>query len=382
MSIKQYLWQFPLALCLNSARLRTYHFGSLLSISTCSGSGAVHIYNVNHVSSWLSKQQNRNQFTPPPSFTHQTLVHTRCTGTVSCLLFVGKYTVVISMGCNTFCWKFPPMDSLQLKHKPVLKWRYRSSDNITCMEKLGSDTLVLGSDRGRFIFIPFEKSVKGALSSDPKPIVLRELFPHTKLREFPNDGNMGILKMSLDKTAQSESSKMSVTNSKFTRLTLRWVTRGGWLLSTTLTLPLHKSDKLFQEECTIHHEPPRVKVVNAEGEPLQISKVSWSAPIEAMAADSAPGFCFSDVPSVTRVLPHHNKYVLTDSQKTTVTHSKARGLLWKDFSHGDAESSDPSFVPLPKGCRRLPQTIAVHPSREWIIAGFPDGQVVAMASRM
>ena len=113
----------------------------------------------------------------------------------------------------------------------------------------------------------------------------------------------------------------------------------------------------------------------------QISKVSWSAPIEAMAADSAPGFCFSDVPSVTRVLPHHNKYVLADSQKTTVTHSKARGLLWKDFSHGDAESSAPSFVPLPKGCRRLPQTIAVHPSKEWIIAGFPDGQVVAMASR-
>jgi hypothetical protein len=330
----------------------------------------VHIYHVDSVSSWLTKQ-SQSRCAPPPACTYQTLVHPRCNGAVSSILFVSSNIVVVSTGANTFCWKVPAIGSLQ---KPVLKWRYRSSENITSMEKLGSDTLILGSDKGRLIFISFQKSIKGALSSDPKPVILRELIPHTKLKEYPNDGSMGILKMSVDDSCSS--AKVGVAKSKYTRATITWVTRGGWLLSTTLLL--HQSEKI-QAECQVHHEPPRVKVVNTEGETLQMASTTWSAPIEAMTTDSSPVFCFSDVPAVTRILPHHNKYVLMDSQ-ATVTHSKTRRLLWKDFDYMDVDAA-PSSIPLPKGCKRLPQTIAVHPSREWIVTGYADGKLVGFSPR-
>jgi hypothetical protein len=149
---------------------------------------------------------------------------------------------------------------------------------------------------------------------------------------------------------------------------ISWVTKCGWGLSVGLDSPTKRRD------CEVWHSSPKVEVRNADGEPVSLAKIAWSLPQEPVSVDTKSVFCWTDVPAVIRVLPHHNKYVV-DSQPRIIR-SEKKALLWKDI----VKDGPTHTIPLPKEWRTLPRAIAVHPSHEWIVAG-DSNQLAVLSAR-
>jgi hypothetical protein len=142
------------------------------------------------------------------------------------------------------------------------------------------------------------------------------------------------------------------------RCQISWATQSGWILSMVLESPTNA------DICRIVHETPRVIHRNADGTIIHTGKKSWSLPQNSVGVDlSGDIFCMCDVPVVTKILTHHDKFVL-DSQPKIVRSTKRSLLIFSE--HGKQSIS------LPKKFTQVPQSLSVHPNCEWLVVA--DGR--------
>ena len=337
-------------------------------------SGQTIIYNVDRVARWLSKDPSRNNRRPPPQTTYQSITLQRVTGSVSDILFLNAQNVLVSVGSILYRWKLSLLNDHQPKQRQfkqqqqnrtttsgTLVWRYQPPSPASSMAPLGSNLVVIGTNRGHLCLIDWTKRTKVTLSfsHEHRPKVLQNWIPHDRLKG-PNEdkslrNRMGIMKLRV------ETSNQECIGGKrhWGRCRVMWVTQSGWLLSTIL-----ESTARIQENCLVHYSSPKVVFKNADGSLINTDdRKSWSLPYNKIGVDlsNQAAVCWVGVPTVTKVLSHHDKFVL-DSQPSTIV-SKRRALMVRGI---DNEIHN---IPLPGTVKDLPQSVAVHPSLEWIVVG-------------
>jgi hypothetical protein len=325
----------------------------------------------------------------------------------------------------------PPISQLQWEYQP------HGNAIIQSMTSLGPDGVVLGTDQGTVLWVNWTQMTnirqRAAFSTGielPKPRVVHEWIPTFGSDMEGEDGSLPRRKLAISKIHVeafgckkvesgsddhaipdlSNASKQGTDGSRkreywYGRCRILWLTQCGWGLSMTVDLPSPRSSsrRRTNETCCVWHAPPKLILQNAEGMVIdtrtnQCSKDGnnnlhdnlWSLPLQPVASDcssssgshssacntnngNATITCWTSVPAVTKILPHHNKYVL-DSQPRILRESKSV-LFWKDWRRSSTSSDDGSqgeedvqAIPIPKSWT-TPTMIAVHPSREWIVVG-------------
>ena len=289
----------------------------------------------------------------PPKSTYIQLSYPRSTGTVSSVHFLNPKTVFVSLGTIVLCWKLQ-------KDTTSLIWRYQPPASVTCASPFGSTLLLMGTKRGHLSLINWKRYTReGAFTSENRPVVMQEWIPHTKLKLSSKEQRlqMGIIDLKVETTSDNGG-----TDDPWGRCKISWITTGGWLLSTIM------ESTTIRDLPTIDHQTPLVKYLNADGTTTQVNKEEWSQPQDPIfSCMNTNLLCWPDVPAVTKVLPHHNKYVL-DSQRRIIR-SNTRSLLYRDcrITHS---------INLP--CKTMPQTIAIHPDLEWIVMGVGQKLVLVV----
>lgn len=195
-----------------------------------------------------------------------------------------------------------------------------------------------------------------SFSHEYRPKVLQSWVPHDHLQAPNKDSSlrnkMGIMKMRV----QTSNQECTLGKRNWGRCRVQWVTQCGWLLSMTL-------DSLrIPDKCSIHYSSPKVVFKNADGSLIDTQRRTWSLPYGATGFDlsnQGPA-CLVGVPAVTKILSHHDKFVL-DSQPQVLVSSQRVLVV-----HGDDQVH---FIPFPGAVKDLPQVLAVHPSLEWIVVG-------------
>jgi hypothetical protein len=200
-------------------------------------------------------------------------------------------------------------------------------------------------------------------------------------------------------TSRTAAAAAATTTTTWGRCRITWVTISGWLLSTVLESPSNNGSSIKKAMVTtsfyqVLHAPPKVQYRNADGDLIPPTTTttmrkqqhsSWSLPADPIAVDKTHNSnhhllcCWSDVPAVTNILPHHNKYVL-DSQPRVVRSPK-RALLYRTITNGTVSATQTMALPGSKA----PQAIAVHPGGgphlEWIVMGVDHRLVLMTAGR-
>jgi hypothetical protein len=196
-----------------------------------------------------------------------------------------------------------------------------------------------------------------ALSREHRPKILQTWIPHDRLKA-PNEDKslkdmMGIMNMRVETSNQ----ECEVGKRHWGRCCVKWVTRCGWLLSMKL------DSVRSRDSCLVHYSSPEVVFKNADGKLINVEKKSWSLPHSEVGMDLSKQVpaCFAEVPAVTKILSHHDKFVL-DSQPSTIVSKKMALVV-----HG--RNDERHKIPFPGVMRNLPQALAVHPSLEWIVVG-------------
>ena len=241
----------------------------------------------------------------------------------------------------------------------TLVWRYQPPSPVTSMARLGSNLIVVGTDHGHMCLIDWTKRSKVTLSfsHEHRPKVLQTWIPHDSL-SAPNEdkalkNKMGIMKMRVETSNQ----ECVLGKRHWGRCRVKWVTRSGWLLSTII------ESARIQNNCIIHYSSPQVVFKNADGSLINRERKSWSLPYSRIGVDlpnQGPS-CFVGIPSVTKVLSHHDKFVL-DSQPSTIVSKEMLMVV-------GGIDNEIQKIPFPGVVKDLPQTLTVHPSLEWIVIG-------------
>jgi hypothetical protein len=331
----------------------------------CRPTGSVHVYQVDRVSEWIAKNQREaSRSLAPPNHTYISISMRHNSGSASSLLFLNEETLLVCLGKTVHCWTLPK-SSL---NDPSSLWRLSNPCTITCAAPFGSDMVVLGSDSGHLILVNWTQWTRelSFSSSEQRPTVVHEWMPYNK-QNVPNDGpflRMGIQRLHVETCSKASGYK----HNSWGCCRIHWVTNCGWVLAATIESPSQRGD------CKVLYTSPKVEIINADGVAVEATIPSWSLPLDPVAADTNTVLCWTAVPAVTKVLPHHNKLVL-DSQPH-ILRSEKTALLWKDSMSNDAIHT----ITLPKGWKKKPKTIAVHPSREWIVAGV-DKQLSILSTR-
>lgn len=328
-------------------------------------SGETRIYNVDRVARWLSKDPSRfHQRLPPPS-TYVPILLQRVTGCVGDILFVDCHNILVSVGRVVFRWQLsvPGENSRRKRNAPasagILVWRYQPPSSVTSMALIGSNIVLLGTNRGHMCLIDWTKRTKVTLSfsHEHRPKVLQSWVPHDHLRAPNEDGSlrnkMGIVKMRVETSNQ----ECTLGKRHWGRCRVQWVTQCGWLLSMTL------ESLRIPDKCSIHYSSPEVVFKNADGSLIDTQRKMWSLAYGATGFDlsnQVPA-CLVGVPAVTKILSHHDKFVL-DSQPQALVSSERVLVV-----HGNDD--EVHSIPFPSAVKDLPQALAVHPSLEWIVVG-------------
>jgi len=297
----------------------------------------------------------------------------RVTGSVNEVIFLDKENVAISVGRILFCWKL----SMQSKNvgrqqrgpliQGSLVWRYQPPSHVTSMASLGSNLVVIGTNQGHMCLVDWTKRTKVSLSfsHEHRPKVLQTWIPHDRLRAPKEDKSlrkmMGITKLKVETSNQ----ECIVGEQHWGRCRVKWVTQSGWLLSTILDSTRRHHD------CIVHYSSPEVLFKNNDGTPISTNQKSWSLPYNRVGIDLSSNqvlACFVGVPTVTKILSHHDKFVL-DSQPNTIV-SKEISFIVHDMDNDTHKISFPGVV------KELPQALAVHPSLEWIVIGVRNKLLV------
>jgi len=324
---------------------------------------------VDRVAQWLSKNRSSNNRSRPPQNTYRSIGLQRITGSVHGILFLDTENVLVSVGNLVFRWKLLSSRTKPRKQASSLSssskmtgilpiWRYQPSSAVTSMAALGSNIVVLGSNRGHLYLLDWTKRMKErSFSNEHRPQVLQSWIPHDCLNGPKRDKNLRN-RMGITKLRVESSNEECVAGGKFWgRCRVIWLTQCGWLLSVVI-----ESAKI-RDQCFVHHSSPKVVFRNADGCLIDTAdKISWSLPYNPIGVDiSSQVDCWAKVPIVTKILAHHDKFVL-DSQPDTIV-SKKRELIVHGF---DREICN---IQLPSTIKDVPQTLGVHPSLEWILVG-------------
>lgn len=241
----------------------------------------------------------------------------------------------------------------------ILVWRHQPPSPVTSMAPIGSNLVIVGTNRGHLCLLDWTKRTKVTLSfcHEHRPKVLISWVPHEQLKGPNEDGSlrkkMGILKLRVETSNQ----EVTVGKRHWGRCCIKWVTQSGWLLSTTL------DSMRVPENCRVHYSSPRVVFKNADGSLIDSERMSWSLPYNSVGvdlSDQAPA-CFVGVPTVTKILSHHDKFVL-DSQPSTLVSDQQ--VLMVHGNDGEIQN-----IPFPGSLKALPQALAIHPTLEWIVVG-------------
>jgi hypothetical protein len=249
-----------------------------------------------------------------------------------------------------------------------------------------------------------------AFSSEHRPVVVQAWTPYKS-----SDYDMGMVQFKVDQATNHNTTTPTPTTTPPTLLQkaseydpwghvrISWVTVSGWLLSTVMESPTLHGD------CQVLHTPPKVEYRTADGDVVdtttttttsgsnnntkakrtRTTTTAYSLPPDPMRADTTTSssqlMVWSDVPAVTKILPHHNKYVLDAQPK--VTRPNQRALLMR---HLQQERSTNTTTISTSTCSRTqsipllaaktPQAIAVHPGLEWMVLGV-DHRLVLMVGR-
>ena len=382
-----------------------------------------------------NRSQTQNTTIPPKStYTHLSSNHPRggsgC-GSVRFLEFVNPETLVV--GCSSssstpmvYCWKkttAATREQNSTAHK--LWWRYQPPSAITSCASLGNDWLLLGTEEGKLCWLQWsQRTRERSFSMEFRPIVLDEWAAHHALASHPYpyskilhlrihhhrgtkdggvEGNISNSSSPFSSASSARTSNNSSNHNKVVwgRIGVSWITAGGWLLETTLetstppcsTKPLRRRRYKSNNTTTIvRHAPPKVQLKNADGalivpqsdrppqqQQQQQQSYEYSIPPAPMVTD---GNLFLDTPQVTKVLPHHDKYVLTESSSQggvqVIRSTNKTKLLWRPF----AEDQRLETIALPtKAVSSPPQVLALHPGSEWLVLGVQDRLVLMVGRR-
>jgi hypothetical protein len=314
--------------------------------------GRVDIYNVEKIAQWLSKDSG-NQRLLPPKKTYRMIDIQQNNGSISDILLVNEENILVSTS-DTMVYRYKFIKHCSSENAMQI-WRYQASSTVTTMAQIGTNVCVLGMIYGQICLLDWSKySKERSFSNDQRPKILLRFIPHDGLAAPREDillgKQMGILKLRID---TSNTGSSSALQNYWGRCRITWVTKCGWLLSISLDSPT------IQDACRVHHASPRVAYRNADGEMIVSSRKSWSLPPSTIGVHlSKEMICLTEVPAVTNVLTHHDKFVL-DGQPSMVR-SKKRALVV--FANQGKQ-----IILLPKTIKQIPQKVEVHPSHEWIL---------------
>jgi len=241
----------------------------------------------------------------------------------------------------------------------TLIWRYELPSLVTSTAAVGSNLIVVGTNRGHVCLIDWTKRTKATLSfcHEHRPKVFRTWIPHEQLIEPKEDKSLG-KQMGIMKMRVETSNKDCVVGKRlWGRCRVKWVTPSGWLLSMIL------DSSRIQDNCLVHYSSPELVLKNADGSIITPKKRFWSLPYNTIGVEFSNRVpaCWIGTPTVTKVLSHHDKFVL-DSQPRTIVSKEIMFMVQgiDDEIHN---------IPLPGIVKDPPQMLAVHPSLEWIVVG-------------
>jgi hypothetical protein len=320
--------------------------------------GKTNVFNLHRVTAWLPKGTTHHQHRIPPETTYRCIDIPRFTGGIRNILFTDYENVVLSTS-NAMLYRYKLAKSSG--RRSTLIWRYQSSSDVTSMAQIGSNVVVAGTVHGELCLLDWTKHCKErSFSNDQRPIILRRFVPHDGLTPPREDILLGKRMGILELRTQTASSTCQTGKEEWGRCCISWVTQCGWILSVVLESPT------IRDTCKVIHSTPKTIYKSADGTIIDVGQQSWSLPQSAVGVHlSYDVICMVDVPTVTKVLSHHDKFVL-DSQPN-ITRSKQKSLIV--YSEQGKRK-----IYLPNNICRLPQSLTLHPSREWM--------VVAEGSRM
>lgn len=314
-----------------------------------SGSG-VHLYDVGQVS---AQQQLYPRLAAPFR-----KVDALSSGHVSDFVFVdGGDRMILSCDDVLCCWSI-------VGETPSLIWKYRWKP-LSSMVSLCKDVLVLGSKHGHLALLNWKKTQRNAFSLKASPTILDEWISYRGL-DVPSSSAMGIQHLRIETLVDCQAD-----SDNWGHCRLSWVTACGWALSTTLCSTTKRTGR-----SKINYATKPIQCLNFNREIVKESKRSWSYNGGVVVSDGTKSvFCWSKAAEVTKVLPHHNKYVLDSQARFEVQTDSKPTLLWKG-------TFDDRLFSIPLSKRKGPPTaIAVHPSHEWVIVGTRSNGLYAVNSR-
>ncbi|KAG7367040.1 hypothetical protein IV203_029710 [Nitzschia inconspicua] len=315
--------------------------------------GKVMVFDIDRLAQWLSKDSARqNQI--PPERTYRGMDIPRFSGEIKEILLSDAENILVSTSnAMLYRYMFPKKSGVAATQI----WRYQSASNVTSMAQIGYNLVVAGTVYGQICLLDWTRhSKERSFSRDQRPKILRHFVPHEALLAPREDillgKRMGVLKL----TTQTTNSSGEAGMNHWGRCRITWATQCGWLLTMELESPNNLSS------CHVIHQTPTIIHKNADGTIIQTGKKSWSLPQHSVGVDFSEHctICITDVPSVTKILTHHDKFVL-DSQPNVIR-SKKRSLTFYSDQGRQA-------IKLPKSIAAVPQSLTVHPNREWLIIG-------------
>jgi hypothetical protein len=228
-----------------------------------------------------------------------------------------------------------------------LVWKWRTDND--CFYKIAplqnQGVLLLG--QSSCIQLDWKHCTRAAFSTQKSPTVLKRWNSTTATQEHQ----------------YGRIQSLQVISESATSLHCKCVTENGWILTMNLV-----HDKK-QAAVRLIHGPPRVVILETTcGE--KESSEHYSKPLLPVTAYSTTSLLvWETVPTVTHVLPHHDRRNVGGSLQ--VIRSDERSLSIMDIHHRIAKLSL-------KSCAT---TITLHPSNEYLIVGNKGGNLQIWAAR-
>ena len=228
-----------------------------------------------------------------------------------------------------------------------LQWKWNADqDCVTRIVPLPDTHTVLLVGQARWIQLDYKTCTRLAFSTTKTPTVVQRW-------------NFG-------STTQRYGSVQSIQVTSPQQLHCKWMTSRGWILSMNLLTTSQSSPRVL-------HGPPRVLIQTSSSffTEVKTSTLHYSQPLQSVVADSTRQFtCWETVPTVTHVLPHHDRRNVGGSLQ--VVRSCKRSLSIMDSYHRIRNLSMAASAI---------SAVTLHPSNEWLLVGNERGQLQVWTAR-
>lgn len=310
----------------------------------------MNVFNIDRVAQWISRDPT-HQHQSPPARLYRCIDIPKFSGEIKDTLFVDAENVLMSTS-NSMLYRYKLTKKAGSASTQI--WRYQAASNVTSMAQIGSNIIVAGTAYGQLCLLDWTKySKERSFSKEQRPKVLRVCVPHESLSAPREDILLGKRMGILELVVQTTNSSCAAGLNHWGRCKISWATQCGWLLS----MVLESANSL--EACRVVHETPRALHQSADGTIIQTGRKTWSLPQYSVGAHlSNHVMCITDVPSVTKILSHHDKFVLDSQPNVIRSNKRSLSIFWDEGRQS---------ISLPKSIARLPQALIVHPNREWLV---------------